>query len=168
MEGVDFNELFAAVAHIRLFLAVMNYLLNQVDIVTAFLNGDLEETNYVGPPEGSGIPGSKAVRSNKALYGLKQLPCCSNKSLDKWLQEEGSGATHDEPPLYHQSINGNIIHILLHVDDQLIASNSRPHLDGSKRQLNNMFECSDSGPANYFLGFNITQNRSNKVLELGQ
>jgi hypothetical protein len=54
------------------------------------------------------------------------------------------------------------------VDDQLIASNNRPHLDEFKRQLNDMFECSDSGPANYFLGFSITRDRTNRVLELGQ
>lgn len=174
IEGVDFDELFAAVAHkdtIRLFLAIVNYYnweMDQVDIVAAFLNGDLEETIYMEPPEGSGIPNSKVLCLNKALYGLKQSPRCFNKSLDKWLQEQGFKAANGDPCLYHRSINGNIILISLHVDDQLIASNNRPHLDEFKRQLNNMFECSDSGPANYFLGFNITRDRSNRVLELGQ
>jgi hypothetical protein len=41
------------------------------------------------------------------------------------------------------------------VDDQLIACNNRSALDGFKHQLNAQFECSDSGPAGYFLGFNI-------------
>jgi hypothetical protein len=99
---------------------------------------------------------------------MKQSPRCFNKSLDKWLQDQGFKAANGDPCLYHQSINGNIILISLHVDDQLIASNNRPHLDDFKRQLNNIFECSDSGPANYFLGFNITRDRSNQILELGQ
>ena len=174
IEGVDFDELFAAVAHkdtIRLFLAIVNYHnweMDQVDIVAAFLNGDLEETIYMEPPEGSDIPNHKVLRLNKALYGLKQSPRCFNKSLDKWLQDQGFKATNGDPCLYHRSINNNTILISLHVDDQLIASNNRPHLNEFKQQLNAAFECSDSGAANYFLGFNITRDRSNKVLELGQ
>ena len=50
IEGVDFNELYASVAHkdsIRVFLSLVNYLdleCDQVDIKAAFLNGDLTET----------------------------------------------------------------------------------------------------------------------------
>ena len=98
-----------------------------MDVVTAFLNGELDETFYMGPPEGSGIPGSKVLRFDKTLHGLKQSPCCFNKSLDKFLQERGFNATNGHLCLYHQSTNGNIILTPLHVDDQLIASNSRPH-----------------------------------------
>ena len=174
IEGVDFDELFAAVAHkdtIRLFLAIVNHYdweMDQVDIVAAFLNGDLEETIYMEPPEGSGIPISKVLRLNKALYGLKQSPRCFNKSLDKWLHEQGFESTNGDSCLYYRSIDNNKVLISLHVDDQLIASNNRSHLDIFKKQLNDMFECSDSGPANYFLGFNITRDRSSKVLQLGQ
>jgi hypothetical protein len=75
--------------------------------VAAFLNGDLEETIYMEPPEGSGIPDSKVLRLNKALYCLKQSPQCFNKSLVKWLQEQGFKAANGDPCLYHQSINGN-------------------------------------------------------------
>ncbi len=52
IEGIDFNELFAAVAHkdsIRVFLSLVNHLdleCDQVDIKAAFLNGDLDETIY--------------------------------------------------------------------------------------------------------------------------
>jgi transposase InsO family protein len=67
IEGVDFDELFAAVAHkdtIRLFLSIVNHYnweMDQVDIVAAFLNGDLGGTIYMEPPEGSGIPNSKVL-----------------------------------------------------------------------------------------------------------
>jgi hypothetical protein len=45
--------------------------------------------------------------------------------------------------------------LVVHVDDQLIACNSRDMLDDFKSDLNAQFECSDSAAANYFLGFNI-------------
>jgi hypothetical protein len=93
IEGIDYNELFAAVAHkdsIRLFLALVNYYdldCDQVDIKAGFLNGDLEETIFMSPPEGSNIPANKVLRLRKTLYGLKQSPCCFNIALDNWLQE---------------------------------------------------------------------------------
>jgi hypothetical protein len=174
IEGVNFDELFAAVAHkdtIRLCLAIVNYYdweMDQVNIVAAFLNGDLEETIYMEPPGGSDIPISKVLRLNKALYGLKQSPRCFNKSLDKWLHEQGFESTNGDSCLYYRSIDNNKVLISLHVDDQLIASNNWSHLDIFKKQLDDMFECSDSGPANYFLVLNITRDRSSKVLQLGQ
>jgi hypothetical protein len=53
IEGIDYTELYAAVAHkdtIRVFLSLVNYIdmeCDQVDIIAAFLNGDLRETIYM-------------------------------------------------------------------------------------------------------------------------
>jgi hypothetical protein len=75
-EGIDFNELYAAVVHkdtIRVFLSLVNHLdleCDQVDIKAAFLNGDLEETIYLSPPEASDIPADKVLHLRKSLYGL--------------------------------------------------------------------------------------------------
>jgi hypothetical protein len=71
IEGVDFNELYASVAHkdsIRVFLSLVNYLdleCDQVDIKAAFLNGDLKETLFLSPPEGSDIPANKVLLLRK-------------------------------------------------------------------------------------------------------
>jgi hypothetical protein len=68
IEGVDFNEIFSSVAHkdiIRVFLALVNYLdleCDQVDIVAAFLNGELKETIFMQPPGGSDIPAGSILR----------------------------------------------------------------------------------------------------------
>jgi len=174
IKGVDFNELFAAVAHkdtIQVFLALVNYFdleCNQVDIA-AFLNGDLEEVIYMDPPEGSDLPNGKVLRLRKSLYGLRQSPRCFNKAFDKWLQEQGFKAAKADPCLYTRlSPNGNFIMLSIHVDDQLIASNSRPALDQFKAELNAQFECQDSGAAGYFLGFNIHRNRSERKLYISQ
>ena len=76
VEKLDHNELHAAVAHkdtIRVSLAIVNHFdleCDQVDIVSAFLNGELEETIYAHPPELSGIPNNKVLLLKKSLYGL--------------------------------------------------------------------------------------------------
>ncbi|GKB11867.1 retrovirus-related pol polyprotein from transposon TNT 1-94 [Tanacetum coccineum] len=80
--GIDFEESFAPVARleaIRLFIAhaaSMNMVIFQMDVKTAFLNGELNEVVYVSQPEGFVDPEhpSHVYRLKKALYGLKQAP----------------------------------------------------------------------------------------------
>jgi hypothetical protein len=106
LEGIDFNELYAAVTHkdtIRVFLSLVNHLnleCDQVDIKAAFLNGDLEETIYLSPPEGSDIPADKFLHLRKSLHGLKQSPRCFNKAFDKWLKSQGLTPSKADPCLY--------------------------------------------------------------------
>ena len=54
------------------------------------------------------------------------------------------------------------------VDDQLITCDQRSVLDDFKRALNSEFECKDSGPVSYFLGFNVYCDRVNKTLQISQ
>ncbi|EIW72356.1 hypothetical protein TREMEDRAFT_26101, partial [Tremella mesenterica DSM 1558] len=174
VEGLDYNELFAAVAHkdsIQVFLAIVNHFdleCDQVDIKAAFLNGELEETIYMQPPEGSNIPANKVLWLRKSLYGLKQSPRCFNKALDKWLQSQGLLPTKADPCFYSKREGDNILMLSVHVDDQLIACNNRTMLDNFKAALNSEFECSDSGPVGYFLGFNIHRDRTNHKLFMSQ
>ncbi|GKD55799.1 retrovirus-related pol polyprotein from transposon TNT 1-94 [Tanacetum coccineum] len=81
-EGLDFEESFAPVARleaIRIFIAnaaSKNMTVYQMDIKTAFLNGELKEEVYVHQPEGFVDPERlhHVYRLRKALYGLKQAP----------------------------------------------------------------------------------------------
>ncbi|KAE8541722.1 hypothetical protein D1P53_001894 [Cryptococcus gattii VGV] len=172
--GIDYNEVFSAVAHkdsIRVFLSLVNHLdmeCDQVDIKAAFLNGDLEETIYLEAPEGSDIPANKILLLNKSLYGLRQSPRCFNKALDQWLKSQGLKPTRADPCFYVRHCEGELLMLSVHVDDQLIACNSRKTLDEFKQKLNSKFECSDSGPAGYFLGVNIYRDRTQKKLYLSQ
>ncbi|GKC34817.1 retrovirus-related pol polyprotein from transposon TNT 1-94 [Tanacetum coccineum] len=81
-EGIDFEESFAPVARIeaiRIFIAnAANKNMNifQMDVKTAFLNGELKEEVYVSQPEefvDQDNP-SHVYKLKKALYGLKQAP----------------------------------------------------------------------------------------------
>nr|GFA88251.1 retrovirus-related Pol polyprotein from transposon TNT 1-94 [Tanacetum cinerariifolium] len=81
-EGIDFEESFALVARIkaiRIFIAnatSKNMIIYQMDVKTAFLNGELKEEVYVSQPEGFvdlDRP-THVYRLEKALYGLKEAP----------------------------------------------------------------------------------------------
>nr|GEW31117.1 retrovirus-related Pol polyprotein from transposon TNT 1-94 [Tanacetum cinerariifolium] len=80
-ESIDYDETFAPVARfeaIRIFLAFttyMNFIVYQMDIKSAFLNGKLKEV-YVKQPlgfESSEFP-NHVCKLDKALYRLKQVP----------------------------------------------------------------------------------------------
>ncbi|GJS03375.1 retrovirus-related pol polyprotein from transposon TNT 1-94 [Tanacetum coccineum] len=81
-EGIDFEESFALVAHIeaiRTFIAnVANETMTiyQMDVKTAFLNGELPKEVYVDQPEGFVDQDNPTYvyKLKKALYGLKQSP----------------------------------------------------------------------------------------------
>nr|GEV11843.1 retrovirus-related Pol polyprotein from transposon TNT 1-94 [Tanacetum cinerariifolium] len=89
-EGIDFEESFAPVARIeaiRIFIAnaaSKNMTIYQMDVKTAFLNGELKEEVYVCQPEGFVDPDhpTHVYRLKKDLYGLKQAPRAWMDSCD--------------------------------------------------------------------------------------
>jgi Reverse transcriptase (RNA-dependent DNA polymerase) len=57
-----------------------------MDVVTAFLNGDLNEEIFMEQPEGSGAEDSSQVcKLAKSLYGLKQAPRQWHAKIDGFL-----------------------------------------------------------------------------------
>jgi hypothetical protein len=81
-EGIDYNEIFAPVVKhntIRSVLSIVaseDLYLEQLDVKTAFLHGDLVEEIYMHQPEGFSERGKENMvcRLKKSLYSLKQAP----------------------------------------------------------------------------------------------
>nr|GEZ20126.1 retrovirus-related Pol polyprotein from transposon TNT 1-94 [Tanacetum cinerariifolium] len=81
-EGIDFEESFASVSRIeaiRIFITnatSKNMIIYQMDVKTAFMNGELKEEVYVNQPEGFVDPDhpTHVYHLKKALYSLKQAP----------------------------------------------------------------------------------------------
>lgn len=77
--GVDFTEVFAPVARwdtIRTIIAlaaIKGWSVFQLDVKSAFLHGELNETVYVDQPQGFEKKGEedKVYELKKALYGLR-------------------------------------------------------------------------------------------------
>ena len=75
-EGLDYFDTYSPVTRItsiRLVLAIAalrNLEVHQMDVKTAFLNGDLEEEIYMEQPEGFSAPGQegKVCKLVKSLY----------------------------------------------------------------------------------------------------
>ena len=65
--------------------------IHQIDVKTAFLNGELEEEIYMEQPEGFIVPGKekKVCRLVKSLYGLKQAPKIWHAKFDQIMLANG-------------------------------------------------------------------------------
>ncbi|KAH9747317.1 hypothetical protein KPL70_004670 [Citrus sinensis] len=96
-EGIDFNEIFSPVVRLTtvrvvlMMCAIFNLHLEQLDVKTAFLHGELEEEIYMLQPEGFAETGKEnfVCRLNKSLYGLKQAPRCWYKRFDSFIMSLG-------------------------------------------------------------------------------
>ncbi|GJZ18791.1 retrovirus-related pol polyprotein from transposon TNT 1-94 [Tanacetum coccineum] len=95
-EGIDYDETFAPVARlepIRIFLAFatyMNFIVCQMDVKSAFLNGKLKEEVYVKQPLGyeSSKFSNHVCKLDKSLYRLKQAPKAWYETLSTFLTEQ--------------------------------------------------------------------------------
>jgi hypothetical protein len=92
-ESIDFNEVFSPVVRhssIRVMLAIVALFdleLEQLDVKTAFLHGDLDEEIYMTQPKGFFAPGQEHLvcHLKKSLYGLKQAPRQWYKRFDSFM-----------------------------------------------------------------------------------
>ena len=170
-QGLDYNETFASVvkpmSYKALFaLAAAHDLeLEQMDVKTAFLYGDIEEEIYVErPPEVGEKHSGKVCRLNKALYGLKQSPRVWYKTLAAFLKKSGFEPLSPDFSVFHN----NGMFIAVYVDDLLIVGPSKEEIQKVKDTLNKEFQMTDLGPCQYYLGMRIRRDRPNRTIYLSQ
>eukprot|EP00253_Pinus_taeda_P020671 PITA_20671 len=129
--GIDFHEIFSPVVKIvsiRIVLALVALFdleLQQLDVKTAFLHGDLDEEIYMEQPEGFVQHRNEkfVCRLKKSLYGLKQSLRQWYKKFDSFmLSQKYVRSEYDHCVYFKQLNNGMFIILVLYVDDMLLAS----------------------------------------------
>ena len=174
--GQDYDETFSPVVRFEsvrtvIAFAVQNDLkLHQMDVTTAFLNGELEEEVFMRQPEGYAVKGKENLvcRLKKSIYGLKQSPRCWNSVLDDYLKKLGFVQVPADPCLYVLASEGEICLIAVYVDDILLAGSCNKRLTAVKQALAKKFQVKDMGELHYFLGVKVIQDRKNKRVWIGQ
>ncbi|KAH9769282.1 hypothetical protein KPL71_011940 [Citrus sinensis] len=176
-EGIDFNEIFSPVVRlttVKIVLAIcatFDLHLEQLDVKTAFLHGELEEEIYMLQPESFVETGKENLvcKLNKSLYGLKQAPRCWYKRFDSFIMSLGYNRLSSDHCAYYKRFEDNdFIILLLYVDDMLVASPNKDRIQELKAQLAREFEMKDLGPANKILGIQIHRDRNNRKIWLSQ
>ena len=173
--GVDFDQTFASVVKpmaFRLLFALAAHHdldIEQLDIVTAFLNGFIDQLIYVHMPKGYDTAGM-VYRLNKALYGLKQSPRLWYERLSAFLLSKlGLEKHHADHSIFvtSQGIKGPIVTSF--VDDlNIIGPKGSPMITEVKKQLKLAFKMVDMGPISYYLGLKVERDRVNKTIKLSQ
>ncbi|KAH9650990.1 hypothetical protein KPL70_026576 [Citrus sinensis] len=176
-EGIDFNEVFSPVVRhssLRILLALVavnDMHLEQMDVKTAFLHGELEEMIVMAQPRGYEDPDKAdyVCHLRKSLYGLKQSPRQWYLRFDKFMAENSFQRCSYDCCVYHKNlIDGDKIYLLLYVDDMLIACKHMDHIDVLKKQLKNAFEIKDLGAAKKILGVELLRDSKKGILKLSQ
>ena len=72
-------------------VALLDLELEQLDVKTTFLHGDLDEEIYMGQPEGfvQHQKGRLVCKLKKSLYGMKQSPRQWYKKFDSFMVSQG-------------------------------------------------------------------------------
>lgn len=176
-QGIDYNEIFSPVVKmtsIRVILslvAVQDMFLEQLDVKTAFLHGDLEEEIYMSQPEGFEVKDKERMvcRLKRSLYGLKQAPRQWYLKFDQFMQKNNFKRCQSDHCVYVQRYaNGDICILTLYVDDMLVAGTSMQRIVDLKKKLASAFEMKDLGEAKKLLGMEIRRDRQKKKLWLSQ
>ncbi|GJX07193.1 retrovirus-related pol polyprotein from transposon TNT 1-94 [Tanacetum coccineum] len=165
-EGIDFEESFAPVARleaIRIFLAFaahMNMVVYQMDVKTAFLNGNLREEVYVSQPDGfvdKDNP-NHVYKLKKALYGLKQAPRAWYDMLSSFLISQDFSKGSVDPTLFIRREGKELLLVQIYVDDIIFAASTPELCDLFAKIMCSKFKMSMMGKISFFLGLQISQS----------
>ncbi|GJY62580.1 retrovirus-related pol polyprotein from transposon TNT 1-94 [Tanacetum coccineum] len=165
-EGIDFEESFAPVARleaIRIFLAFaahMNMVVYQMDVKTAFLNGNLREEVYVSQPDGfvDKDKPNHVYKLKKALYGLKQAPRAWYDMLSSFLISQDFSKGSVDPTLFIRRDGKELLLVQIYVDDIIFAASTPELCDLFSKIICSKFKMSMMGKILFFLGLQISQS----------
>ncbi|KAG8499930.1 hypothetical protein CXB51_006489 [Gossypium anomalum] len=168
--GVDFTDVFSPVvkySSIRALLGIVamhDLELEQLDVKTVFLHGELEEDIYMQQPEGFTV-------SEKEDYVclLKKSPRQWYKRFDSFMtSHDFKRSSFDSCVYFKKNSDGSFVYLLLYVDNMLIAAKDKVEIRKVKAQLSEEFEIKDLGPAKKILGMEILRDRKASKLYLSQ
>lgn len=172
VEGLDYEETFAAVVKADSFrvlfalAAVLGWHIHQMDVKTAFLNGNLEEEVYMKPPPGVTVPRGKVLHLCKALYGLKQAPRAWYDKFRHTMLLSGWRVSSYDPCIFIHD-DSHII-LALWVDDMLIFGPNMTAINAFKTHISQAFEMTDEGECSYYLGLHVIQQQGEVLIHQGQ
>ncbi|GJY66624.1 zinc finger, CCHC-type containing protein [Tanacetum coccineum] len=169
--GIDYFDTYAPVARIstiRLLIAmasIHNMIIHQMDVKTAFLNGELDEEVYMNQPQSFIISSNenKVCKLIKSLSGLKHTPKQWHQKFDVVVLSNGYLLNQADKYVYSKfNESGKEVIICLYVDDMLIFGTDQVQVDLAKEFLSSRFYMKDMGEAHVILGIRI-KYESNRI-----
>ncbi|CAI7895211.1 unnamed protein product [Closterium sp. NIES-54] len=173
-EKVDYKELFALVVKpttLRTLLAgavIKGWVVKQMDVTTAFLNGVLEEEIFMAQPEGFDDGSGRVLKLKKALYGLKQSPRQWYLKLRGVLEEIGFTPSTADHSLFMLGEGEQRSFMVVYVDDILIFSPSSDLVKEVMLKLQDKFNCKALDDVSFYLGLHIERDVEKRCMRVHQ
>jgi len=173
-DGINYKETFSPVSKkdsFRIIMALVAHYdleLHQMDVKTAFLNGDLEEDVYMDQPVRFAEEGKEHMvcKLKRSIYGLKQASRQWYLKLNDSIVSFRFKKNIIHRCIYLKVSGSKFIFLIMYVDDILLATNDLGLLSETKRFLSNNFEMKDMCEAYYVIGTEIFCDRSQGLLGL--
>lgn len=166
--GVDFNSTYAPVCRLstfRISLVTAVFLgmkIMQYYVEMAFLNGNLDEENFIEKPKGLQTRNGSVLRLHKALYGLKKAARQWNLTITNILEDLGLISSKKETCLFRKQEG---LMVLLYVDDSLIAASSEEKCAHVATRLSRQVALKSLGDVQNVLEHQIFMNQEAGSLE---
>jgi len=142
----------------------------QLDIATAFLNGEVEVELYIHEPRWyeRGAPWL-VCRLRKALFGLKQAALAWYRKLRGTLERAAFEACEADECLFkRRTFEGDVCFILVYVNGLPVAAQTVATAKAGQVVVTEAFKIKMMGEPNYFLSIHIEREISNRTLRLHQ
>ena len=151
-------------------VADFDFDLHQMDVKTAFLNGNLEEEVYMRQPKGFSFDEGEHLvcKLKKSIYGLKQASRQWYLKFHEVIASFGFEENIMDQCLYQKISESKICFLVLYVDNILLATNDKGLLYDVKQFLSKNFDMKDLSEASYVIGIKIHRERSQGIFGLSQ
>ena len=169
--GVDFTENFAPVINdvsyrvllIKQMIEGLKCFL--IDVETAFLHGELEETIFMECPKGLEHEDDEVLLLKKSLYGLVQAARQFHKKWSEILKKIGFEVNEADPCLFSKE---NRIFIGTYVDDNFVIGKDRDVREFIEDVRNEGLKLTVEEGLNDYLSCNIVFDESGRKAWIGQ
>lgn len=118
----------------------------QLDVKSAFFQGELTEDMFVEQPQGYERRGGehKVYKLKKSLYGLKQAPKAWYSRIESYFMGEGFKKCSMEHTLFIKSEGGGkLLIVSLYVNDLIFTGNDIGMFEKFKQSMMHEFEMTD-------------------------
>jgi Reverse transcriptase (RNA-dependent DNA polymerase) len=170
--GENCTEVFAPTSNLTSVRLLLSYAaqekldVQQIDVKTAFFNGEITDEVYIKQPPDFEVPG-KVWKLKRAIYVLKQAALAWYERLKKAFLGMDFKSSDADPCLYWKDVNGSPAFLIVHVDDCILIGTSEC-LRNVKQSISDLFEVSDIGSIKFFLGIELIRDVDAGRIWIGQ